>query len=155
MSCVFCHVHKIHCCRCQCRSSINHRYYFVFKSFHFIIRQNETFIFSVFDALDVCISFFPPLLNLTPFAETLKQDKIEPFWIVALNTSFSLLKVVVLPFSLLSSFKECLECVTRPKWVSFLAVVPTPIRETLLSLISAARQDSLINEFYHTIGECF
>ena len=57
--------------------------------------------------------------------------------------------------SLLSSFKECLECVTRPKWVSFLAVIPTRIRDTLLSLISAARQDSLISEFTDAVGECF
>jgi len=57
--------------------------------------------------------------------------------------------------SLLTSFKECLECVTRPKWSSFLAVVPTRIRNTLLSLISASRQDSLISEFTDAIGECF
>ncbi len=57
--------------------------------------------------------------------------------------------------SLLKSFKECLECVTRPKWSNFLAVIPISIRDTLLVLISAARQDSLISEFYHTVGECF
>jgi hypothetical protein len=57
--------------------------------------------------------------------------------------------------SLLASFKECLECVTRPKWSSFLAVVPTRIRNTLLSLISASRQDSLISEFTDAISECF
>jgi hypothetical protein len=56
---------------------------------------------------------------------------------------------------LLTSFKECLECVTRPKWSSFLAVVPTRIRDTLLSLISASRQDSLISEFTDAISECF
>ena len=57
--------------------------------------------------------------------------------------------------SLLKSFKECLECVSRPKWPRFLAVIPTRIRDALLGLISAAGQDSLISEFYHTIGECF
>lgn len=57
--------------------------------------------------------------------------------------------------SLLSSFKECLECVARPKWSSFLAVIPTRIRDKLLGLIASSRQDSLINEFRHTIGECF
>jgi hypothetical protein len=57
--------------------------------------------------------------------------------------------------SLLSCFKECLECVSRPKWSNFLAVIPISIKGTLLSLISAARQDSLISEFYHTVGECF
>ena len=57
--------------------------------------------------------------------------------------------------SLLISFKECLECVTRPKWSSFLAIIPTRIRETLLGLITSSRQDSLISEFYRTIGECF
>ncbi|TRU09116.1 MAG: DUF3854 domain-containing protein [Microcystis aeruginosa Ma_MB_F_20061100_S19] len=57
--------------------------------------------------------------------------------------------------SLLSSFRECLECLTRPKWSSFLAVIPTRIRDTLLSLIASSRQDSLINEFTDAIGECF
>jgi hypothetical protein len=57
--------------------------------------------------------------------------------------------------SLLSSFKECLECVTRPKWVSFLAVIPTRIRDTLLGLIASARQDSLLTDFADAIGECF
>ena len=57
--------------------------------------------------------------------------------------------------SLLSCFKECLECVSRPKWSNFLAVIPISIKGTLLGLISAARQDSLISEFYHTVGECF
>ena len=57
--------------------------------------------------------------------------------------------------SLLTSFKECLECVSRPKWPRFLAVIPISIKGTLLSLIASARQDSLISEFYHTIGECF
>lgn len=57
--------------------------------------------------------------------------------------------------SLLNSFKQCLECVTRPKWSNFLAVIPTRIRDTLLSLIASSHQDSLINEFYHAIGECF
>jgi hypothetical protein len=57
--------------------------------------------------------------------------------------------------SLLTSFRECLECVARPKWSRFLAVIPISIRDTLLSLIAAARQDSLINEFTDAIGECF
>ncbi|GBL12341.1 hypothetical protein MSj_03857 [Microcystis aeruginosa Sj] len=57
--------------------------------------------------------------------------------------------------SLLSSFKECLECVSRPKWSRFLAVIPISIRDTLLGLIASSRQDSLISEFYRTIGECF
>lgn len=57
--------------------------------------------------------------------------------------------------SLLSEFKGCLDCVTRPKWSSFLAVIPISIRDTLLGLIAAARQDSLLNEFTDAIGECF
>ena len=57
--------------------------------------------------------------------------------------------------SLLSEFKGCLDCVTRPKWSSFLAIIPTPIRETLLGLIAAARQDSLLNEFTDAIAEVF
>jgi hypothetical protein len=57
--------------------------------------------------------------------------------------------------SLLTSFKECLECVTRPKWSRFLAVIPISVKDKLLDLIAAARQDSLISEFYHTVGECF
>ena len=57
--------------------------------------------------------------------------------------------------SLLSCFKECLECVSRPKWPRFLAVIPISIKGTLLSLIASARQDSLINEFTDAIGECF
>jgi hypothetical protein len=57
--------------------------------------------------------------------------------------------------SLLSEFRGCLDCVTRPKWSSFLAIIPTPIRETLLGLIAAARQDSLLNEFTDAIAEVF
>ena len=57
--------------------------------------------------------------------------------------------------SLLISFKECLECVTQAKWTKFLAIIPIPIRETLLGLIAAARQDSLLNKFQTAIGECF
>ncbi|MFM7712221.1 MAG: hypothetical protein ACKO7A_05650, partial [Microcystis sp.] len=57
--------------------------------------------------------------------------------------------------SLLSEFKECLRCVTQTKWAKFLAIIPIPIRETLLGLIAAARQDSLLNEFQTAIGECF
>jgi hypothetical protein len=57
--------------------------------------------------------------------------------------------------SLLTSFKECLECLTRPKWSSFLAVIPISIRDTLLGLIAAARQDSLLNEFTDAIAEVF
>ncbi|MFM7794369.1 MAG: hypothetical protein ACKO90_42005, partial [Microcystis panniformis] len=57
--------------------------------------------------------------------------------------------------SLLSEFKECLRCITQTKWAKFLAVIPIPIRETLLGLIAAARQDSLLNEFQTAIGECF
>ena len=57
--------------------------------------------------------------------------------------------------SLLTSFKECLECVARLKWSRFLAVVPTRIRDTLLGLIAAARQDSLLTDFADAIGECF
>jgi len=57
--------------------------------------------------------------------------------------------------SLLNSFKQCLECVARPKWSRFLAVVPTRIRDTLLSLIAAAQQDSLLTDFADAIAEVF
>ncbi|GCA72855.1 hypothetical protein MiYa_04410 [Microcystis aeruginosa NIES-2519] len=57
--------------------------------------------------------------------------------------------------SLLSEFRGCLDCVTRPKWSSFLAVIPTRIRDTLLSLIAAAGQDSLLTEFTDAIAEVF
>ena len=57
--------------------------------------------------------------------------------------------------SLLSEFKGCLDCVTRPKWSSFLAIIPISIRDTLLGLIAASQQDSLLSEFTDAIGECF
>ncbi|MFN7568197.1 MAG: plasmid replication protein, CyRepA1 family [Microcystis sp.] len=56
--------------------------------------------------------------------------------------------------SLLNSFKQCLECVTRPKWSSFLAIIPISVKDKLLGLISASRQDSLISEFTDAISEC-
>jgi len=57
--------------------------------------------------------------------------------------------------SLLSEFKGCLDCVTRPKWVSFLAVIPISVRDMLLDLIAAAGHDSLLNEFTDAIAEVF
>jgi hypothetical protein len=94
-----------------------------------------------------------------PLIEVIETSRTEVYYSEDLNQDEIYLATDYLAAagkdSLLSSFKECLECVTRPKWASFLAVIPIPIRDTLLSLIASSRQDSLINEFYRTIGECF
>jgi hypothetical protein len=94
-----------------------------------------------------------------PLIEVIETSRTEVYYSDDLNQDEIYLATDYLASagkdSLLTSFKECLECVTRPKWSSFLAVVPTRIRDTLLSLISASRQDSLISEFTDAIGECF
>lgn len=87
-------------------------------------------------------------------------SRTESYYSEPLNTDDIFLATDFLPGadregSLLNSFKQCLECVTRPKWSSFLAVIPISIRDTLLGLIAAARQDSLLNEFTDAIAEVF
>jgi hypothetical protein len=95
----------------------------------------------------------------TSFISETRQSRTEVYYSDDLNQDEIYLATDYLASagkdSLLTSFKECLECVTRPKWSSFLAIIPIPIRNTLLSLISASRQDSLISEFTDAIGECF
>jgi hypothetical protein len=95
----------------------------------------------------------------TSFISETRQSRTEVYYSDDLNQDEIYLATDYLASagkdSLLTSFKECLECVTRPKWSSFLAIIPIPIRDTLLSLISASRQDSLISEFTDAIGECF
>jgi hypothetical protein len=94
-----------------------------------------------------------------PLIEVIETSRTEVYYSDDLNQDEIYLATDYLASagkdSLLTSFKECLECVTRPKWSSFLAIIPIPIRNTLLSLISASRQDSLISEFTDAIGECF
>jgi hypothetical protein len=94
-----------------------------------------------------------------PLIEVIETSRTEVYYSEDLNQDEIYLATDYLASagkdSLLTSFKECLECVTRPKWSSFLAIIPIPIRNTLLSLISASRQDSLISEFTDAIGECF
>lgn len=58
--------------------------------------------------------------------------------------------------SLLSDFRVSLESiVSRVNWAKFWENIPIPTRDALLSLIAAARQDSLLNEFTDAIAEVF
>lgn len=102
---------------------------------------------AVLDHPTSSISESGPSRTESYYSDDLNQDEIS------LATDF--LPEADREGSLLNSFKQCLECVTRPKWVSFLAAIPISVRVTLLNLIAAARQDSLINEFTDAIGECF
>jgi hypothetical protein len=96
----------------------------------------------------------------TSFISESGQSRTAVYYSEPLNTDDIFLATDFLPGadregSLLNSFKQCLECVTRPKWSSFLAIIPISVKDKLLGLISASRQDSLISEFTDAIGECF
>ena len=86
-----------------------------------------------------------------PLIEEIDSSGPKVYYSEPLNTDDIFLATDFLPGadregSLLNSFKQCLECVTRPKWSSFLAIIPISVRDKLLGLMAAEPEDSLLIE---------
>ena len=86
-----------------------------------------------------------------PLIEGIDSSGPKVYYSEPLNTDDIFLATDFLPGadregSLLNSFKQCLECVTRPKWSSFLAIIPISVKDKLLGLMAAEPEDSLLIE---------
>ena len=86
-----------------------------------------------------------------PLIEVIDSSGPKVYYSEPLNTDDIFLATDFLPGadregSLLNSFKQCLECVTRPKWSSFLAIIPISVKDKLLGLMAAEPEDSLLIE---------
>jgi hypothetical protein len=86
-----------------------------------------------------------------PLIEGIDSSGPKVYYSEPLNTDDIFLATDFLPGadregSLLNSFKQCLECVTRTKWSSFLAIIPISVKDKLLGLMAADPEDSLLIE---------